>query len=116
MNSVNAVFAVSSAESAGDGLIVGEIFPSPLVNSSDGYIVHCSLTSSTYSLWNDTREGLESHINNPCRCFYISASHWCGWLRVDDRPRWCRNLYGFEASCVCWNRRIRHASYHIVDC
>src|SRR5712691_11151170 len=106
MNSVNTIFAVTRTESAGDGLIVGEVFPGPRVNSSDGYVVHCSLTSSTYSLWNDTREGLEGHVNNSRRRFHISAGYRCRRLRVDDRPRGRCNLNGFEAARVCWNRRI----------
>src|SRR5438309_8544721 len=115
MNSVNPVFAVPGAEPASDSLIVGEVFPGPWVNSSEGYVVHCSLTSSTYSSWNDTREGLESHVNNSCRRFHIPTCHRRRRFRVYDGPGWCCNVNGFEAACVCRNRRISHAPHHVVD-
>src|SRR5712664_182714 len=115
MNSVNAVFAVPSAESASDGLIVSEVFPGPWVSSSDGHVVHCSLTSRTYSLRNDTREGFESHVNHSCRRFHIPTCHWRRGLRVDNGPGWRRNVNGFETASVCWNRRTSRTPYHVVD-
>src|SRR5712691_6679728 len=104
MNPVDAILVVPCAEPAGDGLIVGEIFPGPWVDPSDCYIVHRSLTSSTDSLWDDAREGLEGHVNDPCRCFHISTGHWCWWLCVDNRPSRSFNLNRFETARVCWNR------------
>src|SRR5206468_10118610 len=115
MNPINAIFVASSAESASDGLIVGEIFPVPRIDPSYGYIVHCSLASSTDSLRDNAGEGLEGHVNDPRRRFHISTSYRCRRFRVDYCSRWGLHLDWFEAACVCWNRRIRHTSHHVVD-
>src|SRR5712692_7556257 len=115
MNPVDTILFVPCAEPASDGLIVGEIFPGPRVDPSYHYIVHRSLTRSTDSLWDDTGEGLQGHVNDPCRRFHISTCHGYWRFCVNNCPRWCFDLNRFEATRVCWNRRISHTSYHVID-
>src|SRR2546425_8437693 len=115
MNPVDPILVAPCTETAGDGLIVGEIFPGPRVNPSDGHIVHRSLTGGTYFLWNYSCESLEGHVDDPRRRFHVSTGHWCWWFCVDNRPSWSFNLNRFEAARVCWDRRIRHTSHYVVD-
>src|SRR5438094_10123001 len=107
MNPIDAIFVASGAESARDGLIVGEIFPSTRVDPSDGNIVHRSLASSTDSLRDNAGEGLEGHVNDPCRRFHVSTGYRCRRFRLDYGSRWGLHLNWFETACVCWNRSIR---------
>src|SRR2546425_12285952 len=115
MNPVNTILVEPSPEPASDGLIVGEIFPGPRIDPSYRYIVHRSLTSGTYFLWNYACDGLEGHVNDPRGCLHVSTGHRCRWLCVNNRPSGSFNLNRFEAAGVCWNRRVRHTSYHVID-
>src|SRR5207245_3563749 len=87
MNPVDTILVVPCTETAGDGFVVGEIFPGPRVDPSYRYIVHRSLAGGTYFLWNYACEGLEGHVNDPRRRLHVPTCHGGWWLGVDDRPR-----------------------------
>ena len=87
MDSTHPSFCRPRAHAAGDGFVVSERLAGARIHAANGEIVHGAGGRRGNSIRHGLRHRAQQDINNPLRCFHVTAGNRRRWPSVHDGPQ-----------------------------